>query len=175
MRNQGRGETGEWLGHERLGYNYRISDISCALGTSQLRRLDTIIELRGKVAERYTTLLKDVPEVITQTILPDVTRMSWFVYVIRLADQFTQVDRDWLIGWLADHGIESRPYFTPIHLQPFYVRESGYKPGDFPITEHVSARTIALPFFTMITLEQQQEVVTCLKDGLATRGREVAQ
>ena len=175
MRNQGRGETGEWLGHERLGYNYRISDISCALGTSQLRRLDNIIELRGKAAERYTTLLKDEPEVITQTILPDVTRMSWFVYVIRLADQFTQVDRDWLIGWLADHGIQSRPYFTPIHLQPFYVRESGYKPGDFPITEHVSARTIALPFFTMITPEQQEYVVACLKDGLATRGREVAQ
>jgi perosamine synthetase len=174
MRNQGRGETGEWLGHERLGYNYRISDISCALGTSQLRRLDTIIELRGHAAERYNALLEDVPEVITQTILPDVTRMSWFVYVIRLADPFTRVDRDWLIGWLADHGIQSRPYFTPIHLQPFYVREFGYKPGDFPITEQVSARTIALPFFTMITLEQQQEVVTCLKDGLTTRVRKIA-
>jgi perosamine synthetase len=174
MRNQGRGATGEWLDHERLGYNYRISDISCALGTSQLRRLDTIIELRGQAAERYNALLKDVPEVITQTILPDVTRMSWFVYVIRLADQFTQADRDWLIGWLADHGIQSRPYFTPIHLQPFYVREFGYKPGDFPITEHVAARTIALPFFTMITPEQQQEVVASLKDGVATRVREVA-
>ena len=174
MRNQGRGETGEWLNHERLGYNYRISDISCALGTSQLRRLDSIVELRGQAAERYNALLKEVPEVVTQTILPGVTRMSWFVYVIRLADQFTQADRDWLIGWLADHGVQSRPYFTPIHLQPFYVREFGYKPGDFPITEHVSARTIALPFFTMITPEQQEEVVACLKDGLATRVREVA-
>jgi perosamine synthetase len=167
MRNQGRGKTDEWLGHERLGYNYRISDISCALGVSQLRRLDSIVELRSKVAERYNILLKDVPEVVTPTILPDVTRMSWFVYVIRLADQFTQADRDWLIGWLADHGIQSRPYFTPIHLQPFYVREFGYKPDDFPITEHVSARTIALPFFTMITAKQQREVVACLKDGLA--------
>ncbi len=174
MRNQGRGATCEWLDHERLGYNYRISDISCALGTSQLRRLDTIIELRGQAAERYNALLKDVPEVITQRVLSDVTRMSWFVYVIRLADQFMQADRDWLIGWLADHGIQSRPYFTPIHLQPFYVQEFGYKSGDFPITERVAARTIALPFFTMIAPEQQQEVVTCLKDGLATRAREVA-
>ena len=172
MRNQGRGETGEWLGHERLGYNYRISDISCALGTSQLRRLDDIIALRGQAAERYSALLKDVPEVILQKILPDVTKMSCFVYVIRLADQFTQADRDWLIGWLADHGIQSRPYFTPIHLQPFYVQEFGYKPGDFPITEHVSARTIALPFFTMITPQQQEEVVAYLKDGLTTRARE---
>src|SRR5664280_2746244 len=174
MRNQGRGETGEWLGHERLGYNYRISDISCALGTSQLRRLDNIIKFRAQVAERYNALLKDVPEAITQTILPDVTRMSWFVYVIRLADQFTQADRDWLIGWLADHGIQSRPYFTPIHLQPFYVQEFGYKPGDFPITEHVSARTIALPFFTRITPKQQRYNIASLKDGLATRVREVA-
>jgi perosamine synthetase len=174
MRNQGRGETGEWLDHERLGYNYRISDISCALGTSQLRRLDKIIELRGQAAGRYNALLKDVPEVVIPTILPDVTKMSWFVYVIRLADQFTRADRDWLIGWLSDHGVQSRPYFTPIHLQPFYAREFGYKPGDFAITEHVGARTIALPFFTMITPGQQQEVVACLKDGLATRVREVA-
>jgi perosamine synthetase len=174
MRNQGRGETGQWLDHERLGYNYRISDISCALGTSQLRRLDKIIELRGQAAGRYNALLKDVPEVVIPTILPDVTKMSWFVYVIRLADQFTRADRDWLIGWLSDHDVQSRPYFTPIHLQPFYAREFGYKPGDFPITEQVGARTIALPFFTMITPGQQQEVVACLKDGLATRVREVA-
>ncbi len=173
MRNQGRGETGEWLEHERLGYNYRISDISCALGTSQLRRLDSIVELRGQAAERYNALLKGVPEVITPTILPDVTRMSWFVYVIRLADQFIRADRDWLIAWLVDHGIQSRPYFTPIHLQPFYVREFGYKPGDFPVTEQVAARTISLPFFTMITPEQQQEVVAVLKDGLSARQREL--
>jgi perosamine synthetase len=172
MRNQGRGETGGWLEHKRLGYNYRISDISCALGTSQLRRLDTIIELRGQAAERYNALLKDVPDVVIPTVLPDVTRMSWFVYVIRLADRFIQTDRDWLIGWLGDHGIQSRPYFTPIHLQPFYVREFGYKRGDFPVTEHVAARTLALPFFTMITPEQQREVVMCLKSGLAVRQKE---
>jgi perosamine synthetase len=100
--------------------------------------------------------------------------MSWFVYVIRLADQLTRVDRDWLIGWLADHGIQSRPYFTPIHLQPFYVRAFGYRPGDFPVTEFVSARTIALPFFTMITSKQQEYVIASLKDGLATRVTEVA-
>jgi perosamine synthetase len=173
MRNQGRGETDGWLDHQRLGYNYRISDINCALGSSQLKRLDTIVELRGQVAGRYNALLKDVAEVVTPMILPDVTRMSWFVYVIRLAEQFTGADRNWLIGWLADHGIQSRPYFTPIHLQPFYTREFGYKPGDFPATEQVAARTIALPFFTRITREQQQEVVACLKAGLAERVKEV--
>jgi perosamine synthetase len=172
MRNQGRGATSMWLEHERLGYNYRISDISCGLGSSQLKRLDAIIELRGRAAERYNALLKDVPEVFTPVTLPDVTRMSWFVYVIRLADRFSHADRDWLIGWLSDHGIESRPYFTPIHLQPFYVREFGYKPGDFPVTEHVAARTLALPFFTMITPEQQDYVVANLKSGLVVCHRE---
>jgi perosamine synthetase len=167
MRNQGRGETGEWLGHERLGYNYRISDISCALGTSQLRRLDAIIQLRAKAAERYSALLKDVSEVTPQTVLPEVTRMSWFVYVVRLDDRFNRSDRDWLITWLADHGIQTRPYFTPIHLQPFYVEQFGYRPGDFPVTEHVSERTISLPFFTMISQEQQEQVVASLKDGFA--------
>jgi perosamine synthetase len=167
MRNQGRGETGEWLGHERLGYNYRISDISCALGTSQLRRLDDIITLRGQAAERYSALLRDVSEVTPQTVLPEVTRMSWFVYVVRLDDRFTRNDRDWLITWLADHGIQTRPYFTPIHLQPFYVEQFGYKPGDFPVTERVSARTISLPFFTMISQEQQEQVVASLKNGFA--------
>lgn len=167
MRNQGRGESGEWLGHERLGYNYRISDISCALGSSQLRRLDDIVERRSQVAQRYTALLGNVPEVVTQKVLPEVTRMSWFVYVVRLADRFTRTERDWLIAWLAEHGIETRPYFTPIHLQPFYVKQFGYKPGDFPVTEHVSARTISLPFFTMMTAQQQETVVAKLKEGLS--------
>lgn len=166
MRNQGRGETGEWLGHERLGYNYRLSDISCALGTSQLRRLSRIIDLRGQAAARYDVLLKGVPDVITPVIRSEVTRMSWFVYVIRLADEYRRSDRDRLISWLANHGIQTRPYFTPIHLQPFYVSEFGYRTGDFPVTERVAERTISLPFFTMITPEQQEEVVSRLKEGI---------
>lgn len=174
MRNQGRGEKGVWLAHERLGYNYRIADINCALGISQLRRLDRIIAMRADAARRYHMLLNEVPEVIAPIILPDVTRMSWFVYVVRLSDEFVRADRDWLIEWLAEHGIESRPYFTPIHLQPFYAREFGYRSGDFSVTESVSDRTISLPFFTRIAPEQQKIVVEMLKDGLAARRKELA-
>jgi len=174
MRNQGRGEKGVWLAHERLGYNYRIADINCALGISQLRRLDRIIAMRADAAQRYHMLLNEVPEVIAPIILPDVTRMSWFVYVVRLSDEFVRADRDWLIEWLAEHGIESRPYFTPIHLQPFYAREFGYRSGDFSVTESVSDRTISLPFFTRIAPEQQKIVVEMLKDGLAARRKELA-
>lgn len=174
MRNQGRGEEGAWLAHERLGYNYRIADINCALGISQLHRLDRIIAMRADAARRYHALLNEVPEVITPIVLPDVTRMSWFVYVIRLSDEFVRADRDWLIEWLAGRGIESRPYFTPIHLQPFYAREFGYRPGSFPVTENVSDRTISLPFFTRIAPEQQKIVVETLKDGLAALRKEPA-
>ena len=173
LRNQGRGEDGAWLAHQRLGYNYRISDINCALGVSQLRRLDTIVRLRAEAAERYGSLLREVPDVVTPVVLSGVTTMSWFVYVIRLADTYTRADRDWLIDWLAQQGIGTRPYFTPIHLQPFYAEEFGCRPGDFPVTEHVAERTISLPFFTRITPDQQKVVVDALKEGIGIRRRQV--
>ncbi|HWQ21734.1 MAG TPA: DegT/DnrJ/EryC1/StrS family aminotransferase, partial [Clostridia bacterium] len=92
MRNQGRGETDDWLGHERLGYNYRLPDINCALGSSQLARLDTIIERRARVAGWYSSRLARSRDVVVPWIAPEVTRMSWFVYVIRLADSFSMSD-----------------------------------------------------------------------------------
>jgi perosamine synthetase len=170
MRNQGRGETDDWLGHERLGYNYRISDISCALGTSQLKRLDTIIERRAQVAQWYNSRLAECDGVVVPWIDPDVTRMSWFVYVIRLADRFAMADRDQAIALLAERGVQTRRYFTPIHLQRFYVQQFGYKHGDFPTTERVAERTIALPFFTMMTEEQVEYVVGMLKEVLQEVG-----
>lgn len=177
MRNQGRGEDDDWLGHERLGYNYRISDINCALGLSQLERLDTIIQRRAQVAAWYHKRLAGHPAVVLPSIAPEVTHMSWFVYVIRLADRFSMADRDAVIERLADRGIQTRRYFTPIHLQRFYVRKFGYAPGDFPVTEHVAQRTVALPFFTMMTEEQVDYVARSLDAviGLvAGKGRSVS-
>lgn len=164
MRNQGRGEGDTWLQHTRLGYNYRISDINCALGISQLSRLNTIIEKRNKVAEMYNKKLKDVDEVITPFVVPSVTRMSWFVYVIRLSDEFTKEDRDNIIKEMGKRGIQTRNYFAPIHLQPFYVEQFGFKRGDFPVTDFVSDRTISIPFYTMMKEEEVDYVVENLKE-----------
>jgi perosamine synthetase len=158
-RNQGRGEGSAWLQHERLGYNYRLSDINCALGLGQLSRLGEILEKRKRVAEAYEQALELVPEVITP--LPD-AGMSWFVYVVRLQDEFTREDRDRVLAELRAAGIGCNNYFAPIHLQSYFQEMFGYRRGDFPVTEHVADRTIALPFFNALTQDQIAVVASTL-------------
>lgn len=155
-RNQGRGEDGAWLQHERLGYNYRLSDMNCALGLGQLSRLDSILQKRKNVAETYRQALASVPAVIPPR--PQ-AGMSWFVYVVRLEDEFTREHRDQVVRSLRSEGIGCNRYFSPIHLQPYYREMFGFRRGDFPVTEHVADRTIALPFFNSLG-QGQIEVVT---------------
>jgi perosamine synthetase len=162
LRNQGRGEGNEWLQHERLGYNYRLSDINCALGIAQLDRLEEILKKRARVAQMYNERLQKVQSVRIPYIAAHV-KISWFVYVIRLGEEYTQADRDRILKELRARGIGCSNYFSPIHLQPFYQESFGYKPGDFPVTESVAARTIALPFYNNLTEEQIDYVVTTLK------------
>jgi perosamine synthetase len=152
-RNQGRGEGSAWLQHERMGYNFRLSDINCALGLAQLERIEELLSKRERVAQLYFKRLKKVSNVMPPCVGADV-KMSWFVYVIRLADRFTRADRDRIQNELRARGIETSNYFSPIHLQPFYQEQFGWKRGDFPVTEHVSDRTIALPFFNQLTEEE---------------------
>ncbi|PKM49075.1 MAG: polysaccharide biosynthesis protein [Firmicutes bacterium HGW-Firmicutes-7] len=168
MRNQGRGESGEWLDHERLGYNFRMDELGAALGCSQMERIEEILNKRTKVAEMYKEKLAEVEEVQVPYIAPYVSRMSWFVYVIRLE---RGINRDKVIEFLRESGIECKPYFTPIHLQPFYRKMFGYKEGDFPVTEDVTERTIALPFFNNLKEEQIDYVVGKLREGIAKNSR----
>jgi len=166
MRNQGRDPSGGWLAHARLGYNYRLSDLNCALGLSQLARLPQFVAARGRVADRYIEKLADVDELVVPAPYADGT-MSWFVFVVRLADRFSQAQRDAVLDYLRGQGIGTNNYFSPVHLQPFYRERFGYKPGDFPITEKIAARTIALPFYNRLTEKDQDLVVKVLKDALA--------
>lgn len=166
MRNQGRGDGAEWLSHARLGFNYRLSDISCALGSAQVQRLPELLAGRSRAAERYTGLLADVPEIETQFIAPDV-EMSWFVYVVRLEQRFSRDQRDAVLRLLRDQGIGCSNYFPCIHLEPFYRAEFGHTRGDFPIAESISDRSIALPFFGQMTEEQVGRVVDELKQAIA--------
>jgi perosamine synthetase len=162
-RNQGRGEGGAWLQHERLGYNYRLSDINCALGLGQLSRLDYILQRRNSVAEHYSQALASVPAVITPR--PQ-AGMSWFVYVVRLQDEFTRVHRDQILESLRGEGIGCNCYFTPIHLQSYFREMFGFRRGDFPVTEHVADRTIALPFFNNLSHGQIEIVVSSLSRAI---------
>jgi len=168
MRNQGRGEGDEWLTHSRLGYNYRLDEMSAALGVSQIRKLETFLKKREKVANTYNELFKNVDGVDVPYIAPSTTKMSWFVYVVKL-DKY--VDRDKVIKYLEEKGIQTRPYFSAIHLQKFYRETFGYMEGFFPVTEEISSRTLALPFYNNITLEEQEYVVETLKEALEIFGK----
>ncbi|MHB0856558.1 MAG: DegT/DnrJ/EryC1/StrS family aminotransferase [Anaerolineae bacterium] len=160
LRNQGRDVFDAWLNHTRLGYNYRLDELSAALGLSQMSRLDGILAARARVAGWYAERLAGLEAVETPVVLPETTRMSWFVYVIRLRPP---APRDDILRRLAEQGIPSRPYFTPIHLQPFYRQRFGYAEGDFPITEDLGARSLALPFSAVMTEAQVDHVCATLK------------
>jgi dTDP-4-amino-4,6-dideoxygalactose transaminase len=151
LRNQGRAPGDTWLQHTHLGYNYRITELSAALGKVQMSRLGELLNKREQVAAWYGKHLQKITEVEMQTIAASTTRMSWFVYVVRLAPR---IDRDNLIHVLEAAGIPSRPYFAPIHLHPFMRERFGYQPGDFPITEDLGRRGLALPFSAVMTEEQ---------------------
>ena len=168
-RNQGRGESGAWLQHERLGYNYRLSDINCALGIAQVERLHEILRKRANVARMYSELLAGSEEVFMPTPAPPNVEVSWFVYVVRLANEFTRENRDAILDALRKQGIGCNNYFSPIHLQPYFREQYGYAPGDFPITEHVSERTIALPFHNHLTSEEITYVVRTLNAAVAAQ------
>ena len=164
LRNQGRDVFDTWLDHTRLGYNYRMSELSAALGRVQIGRIEELLAKRDRVASWYNEALASIPGVARPCICPNTTRMSWFVYVIRLDDGPT---RDRLVGQLKERGIASRPYFTPIHLQPFYRERFGYSRGMYPATELLGDTSLALPFSGVMTQEQVQYVVDTLGDLLA--------
>lgn len=162
LRNQGRDPDAGWLQHARLGYNFRLDEMSCALGAAQMRRLDEIRARRALVAGWYQQRLRDEQRVSFQRIPPEV-EMDWFVMVVRLSDDYSQADRDRMLEKLRSAGIGCSNYFTPIHLQPFYQQEQGWRPGDFPITEALSARTLALPFHNHLSEQDVQRVVDTLR------------
>jgi perosamine synthetase len=158
---------GSWLLHERIGYNFRLSEINAALGVAQMERFDDIMKERQRVAGMYSQRLIGNQHLILPNIEPGVV-MSWFVYVVRLSDQFSAGDRDVIIEGLHRHEIGAASYFPPIHLLPPYRRLFGHKPGDFPVTESVSQRTIALPFFNRLT-EREIDLVCQTLDLMIKR------
>ena len=161
LRNQGRDVFDAWLNHTRLGYNYRLDEMSAALGLAQLGRIEELLAKRERVAQIYNERLREVEGVTIPYVASDTTRISWFVYVIRLAPE---VNRNAVMAALEERGISSRPYFTPIHLQPFYRETFGYTEGDFPITESVARSTLALPFYGNLDEEKIDFVCESLKE-----------
>lgn len=166
MRNQGR-EDGDkrWLTHRELGYNYRISDLNCALGIAQMERIGEILAKRTRVAQIYCDKLKEIGEIELPQVSPHVN-ISWFVYVIRLNEKFKRRQRDNIIKSMYKKGVECGSYFPPIHLQPFYKEMFGYKKGCFPVSESVSERTIALPFHNNVKKDEVCYIANILKQEI---------
>jgi perosamine synthetase len=163
LANQGRADSGGWLEHARFGYNYRLDDLSAAVGLAQLERLDEILALRSAVAARYAELLSSIDGVETLLADDDDHRRSWFVYPVRLAPE---IDRERVIARLADRGIATSRYLPSIHLQAYMRERFGYREGAFPVSEEASRRLLSLPFFTEITAAQQERVAVELAAAL---------
>ncbi len=163
LRNQGRAPGDTWLQHTHLGYNYRLDEMSAALGAAQMARLDELLRSRDQVADWYGERLAEIPGVEAPVLDANTTRVSWFVYVIRLPKG---LDRSNVARNLADRGVPVRPYFLPIHLQPYMVERFGYRPGDFPITEDLGERGLALPFSGQMSEDQVDLVCRALQAAL---------
>ena len=166
-RNQGRAPDLGWLDHDRLGFNYRLSDIACAIGLVQLDRLDGMLADRVRVAALYREALG--PLAVERGLAlpcPDTggDRRGWFVYVVQLPHG---TDRDETVVALRELGVQSKPYLPAIHLMSFYRRDLGHRPGEFPVCEDVAARSLALPFFPELTEGQVARVVEALERVLS--------
>ena len=168
-RNQGRGEDMDWLGHYRLGFNYRLSDVAAAIGVAQLERVDEMLAARSRVAALYAERLDGIEGLELPCPDRDRARRSWFVYVVQLPEQ---ADRDGVIGALAERGIASKAYLPCIHLQPFYRERFGFRGGEFPVAERVAARSLALPFFTALSEGQVDRVCEALRALIPAGGRQ---
>jgi perosamine synthetase len=163
LRNQGRAPGDTWLQHTYLGYNYRLDELSAALGVVQMGRIEELLCKREQVATWYGERLAEIPGVEAPCLVKETTRVSWFVYVIRLA---AGIDRAGVASKLAEKGIPVRPYFLPIHLQPYMIERFGYRPGDFPVTEDLGERGLALPFSGMMSEAQVETVCRALQEVL---------
>ena len=162
-RNQGRAPNMDWLDHDRLGFNYRLSDIACALGLAQLERLDSLLAGRARVAELYRSALAGIEGL--DLPCPDAgrARRGWFVFVVQLPREH---DRDGVVRALHDRGVPSKPYFPAVHLMSFYRERFGHREGEFPVCEDVAARSIALPFFPQMTEGQVEQVADAVRGVL---------
>ena len=164
LRNQGRSPEDGYV-FERLGYNYRLTDIQAAIGRVQLRRIDEMLEKRRQAADWYFESLGPIEDVVLPPRAGSGPE-SWFIFLIRLAEGYSTGDRNRLRQLLGQEGIETGAYFPPIHLQPFYRNQLGYAEGDFPVTEQVAARTLALPFYNSLKRETIQFICERITSNL---------
>ena len=164
LRNHGREDDS--FQHARLGYNYRLPEIACALGLAQVRRLDSMMARRDEVARAYHARLASEPDLVLPALEIPGGRVGWFAYVVRLASRFRATQRDAVVAELRRRGIGCQRYFAPLHLQPHVQAVVPHRAGDFPAAESAAERTIALPFFNRLTEAQIDDVCAALREAV---------
>jgi perosamine synthetase len=162
-RNQGRAPDMDWLDHDRLGFNYRLTDVACALGIAQLARLDETLAARTRIAARYREALAGIEGLQLPCADANGNRRGWFVFVVQLP---READRGEVGRALAARGVQSKPYLPAIHLMSFYRERFGHRPGEFPVCEDVAARSLALPFFPAMSEGQVARVAEAMRVAL---------
>lgn len=167
-RNHGRARDMGWLDHDRLGFNYRLSEVACALGLAQLEHLDEMLASRARVAVCYREALADIEGLVLPCLETGAIRRGWFVFVVQLP---ARADRAEVGESLRRRGVPTRPYFPAVHLMSFYRERFGHREGEFPVCEDVAARSLALPFFPQMTEGQVERVSTALGHVLQEAGR----
>ena len=165
LRNQGRYETDDWFQHNELGFNYRLSEMHCALGIAQINRIESILTARETVARAYHQQLGNTTDIVLPSLSVQQGRISWFVYVVRLHERFTRIQRDAVFKHFASAEIGCGRYFAPIHMQPSY--RAWRNSHCLPVTESVSARTLALPFFNKLAQTDVQRICDVLLEACA--------
>jgi perosamine synthetase len=170
LRNQGRLDTEDWFQHSEVGYNYRVSEMNCALGIGQLNRIEAILLRREEIACEYDEKLRDCNNLWLPPLTMARRRISWFVYVVRLAEHFSQMQRDWILKQMNNRGIGCGRYFAPIHLQPAY-RDVVAPQDGLKVTEFAAARCLALPFFNRLKNEEIDEVCGTLDELIQEAGK----
>jgi perosamine synthetase len=163
-RNQGRAPDMGWLDHDRLGFNYRLDELSCALGIAQLERLDELLAGRARVASLYAEPLADFEDLVLPCPDQGGDRRSWFVYVVQLPPG---VDRDAAVVAMRERGVDTKPYLPAIHLMSLYRERFGHREGEFPVCEEVARRSLALPFYPELGEAEVEQVVEALREVIA--------
>jgi len=158
LANHGRSMDGSWLDQQLVGFNYRLSEIPAALGVAQMQNLDALLAARRACVDHYRVALSDCQALTFPQLPEDCQAMSWFALVLQLGPEFTRQDRDRLIKVMAGHGIQLGRYFAPLHLQPAIRRKLDTRPGDFPQTEAIADRCLALPLYAGLKSSQILEV-----------------
>jgi perosamine synthetase len=162
-RNQGRAPDMGWLDHDRLGFNYRLTDVACAIGLVQLRRLDGMLADRARVASWYREALAGTEGLGLPCVDAGGDRRGWFVFVVQVPRGH---DRDEVIRALRARGVQCKPYLPAIHLMSFYRERFGHREGEFPVCEDVAARSLALPFFPAMSEGQVERVAKALREAV---------